>query len=136
MRTFNLFISHSWSYDDQYNRLIHRLSQRPYFKFRNYSVPRHDPIHNAADDRALRAAIRKQMAPCSVVLILAGVYATYSKWINDEIEIAGSFAQRKPIVAVIPLGAKRASRPAQDAADRIVRWRTESIVQAIREVAP
>ena len=76
------------------------------------------------------------MAPCSAVLILAGVYATYSKWINVEIDLAkNGFAQPKPIIAIRPWGSERTSVPVREAADREVGWNTESVVSAIREVA-
>ena len=75
------------------------------------------------------------MAPCHVVLILAGVYATYSKWINVEIDLAKKgFTHGKPIIAIRPWGSQRISQPVKDAADRIVGWNTESIVAAIREL--
>ena len=136
MRTFNLFISHSWTYGDQYNRLVNLLEQRPYFRFRDYSVPRDDPIHNARSATDLREAIKHHMAPASAVLILAGVYATYSKWIDEEIDLAkGGFINRKPIVAIEPWGSERTSTRVKNAADRIVRWNTESVVRAITEVA-
>ena len=38
MKTYNLFISHSWSYSDQYDRLIRLLRERAHFSFRDYSV--------------------------------------------------------------------------------------------------
>lgn len=133
MRTHNLFISHSWAYGDQYKRLVGLLRARRYFRFRNYSVPKDDPIHNAPTSPALRRAIKAKMNPCGVVLILAGVYATYSDWIDQEIELAQEgFRNRKPIIAIKPLGSQRISVPVQQAADRVVSWRTESIVQAIR----
>ena len=136
MRTHNLFISHSWSYTDSYDRLVGLLSGRIYFAYRNYSVPRDDPIHNARTVGALREAIKKKMGPCGVVLILAGVYATYSKWINEEINLAQSgFSVRKPIIAIEPWASEKTSLQVKKAADRIVRWNTESVVKAIRELA-
>ena len=136
MRTHHLFISHSWTYGDQYQGLVALLRRRPYFEFRDYSVPRDDPIHNAQSVAALRAAIRSRMAPTGVVLILAGVYATYSKWINEEIDLAEhGFAARKPIIAIEPWGSERTSVRVKDAADRVVGWNTESVVNAIRELA-
>ncbi len=136
MKTYNLFISHSWTYGDAYDRLENLLTQRTYFRFRNYSVPQNDPIHNAGTERALRAAIKSQMAPSSVVLVLAGVYATYSKWINVELDLAiNGFTSRKPIVAIEPWGSERTSTRVKNAADRIVKWNTESVVAAIRELA-
>lgn len=134
MKTFNLFISHSWTYGDQYERLVNLLEQRPYFQFRNYSVPRDDPIHHARSEIALRDAIKQHMAPASVVLILAGVYATYSKWIDEEIDLAESgFALPKPIIAIKPWGNKKTSDRVKNAAASVVGWNTDSIVQAIRE---
>lgn len=134
MKTFNLFISHSWAYGDQYERLVNLLEQRPYFRFRNYSVPRDDPIHNARSKTALREAIKQKMKPTSVVLILAGVYASYSKWIDEEINLAESgFALPKPIIAIKPWGNKKTSDRVKNAAASVVRWNTDSIVQAIRE---
>ena len=136
MRTHHLFISHSWNYSDAYDRLVDLLRDRSYFSFKNYSVPRNDPIHGAGTDAQLRQAIRRQMAPCGVVLILAGVYATYSKWIEKEIRLAKrDFNQPKPVVAIKPRGSTRISVPVQQAADRIVGWSTESVVGAIRELS-
>ena len=63
MRTFNLFISHSWSYSTAYDNLVNLLNERTYFSYRNYSVPIDDPIHNASTDAQLRSAIRNQISP-------------------------------------------------------------------------
>ncbi len=136
MKTRNLFISHSWRYSDHYNRLTKLLRERGYFRFKDYSVPPDDPIQGTRTDAQLRRAIKQQMQPCSAVLILAGVYATYSKWINIEIDLAkNGFTEPKPIIAIIPWGSERTSVPVREAADREVGWNTESVVSAIREVA-
>lgn len=136
MRKYHLFISHSWSYSDQYERLLGLLRAKSYFEFADYSVPRDDPIHNARTVAKLRQAIRNKMAPCSVVLILAGVYATHSKWINEEIDLAQrGFYLPKPIIAIEPWGSQRTSVPVKEAANKIVRWNSNSIVGAIRELA-
>lgn len=136
IRRFNLFISHSWSYSENYNRLLNLLQRRRYFFFKDYSVPKDDPIHDADDDDQLRAAIYRQMSPCSAVLVLAGVYATHSRWIDEEIEIAQfGFDVAKPVIAIEPWGSERTSTRVKQAADKIVRWNTESIVSAIRELA-
>ena len=135
MRTHNLFISHSWAHSDAYEKLVALLERRTYFRFKDYSVPRNDPIHNAGTDSALRTAIRSQMLPCGVVLVLAGVYATYSKWIDIEIKLAKSgFSHPKPIVAIEPWASEKTSRLVKQSADKVVKWNTESIVAAIREV--
>lgn len=132
--TYNLFISHSWAYTDAYEKLTGLLNSKGgYFPYKNYSVPKDDPIHNAPNQAALRSAIEAQIKPASVVVIMAGVYSTYSKWINIEIEIAKRLG--KPIVAIEPWGAEKTSKVVKDAADKIVKWQTDSIVDAIRAVA-
>ena len=136
MPTYNLFISHSWTYSDAYQKLIALLDNAERFSYRNYSVPINDPIHNALNISALRAAIRRQMQPASVVLILAGVYSSYSKWINEEILLANSgFTARKSVIAIEPWGSERTSKVVKDNADDVVRWSTASIVSAIRKLA-
>lgn len=128
--TYNLFISHSWTYGDAYDRLVDMLNAKPYFSYKNYSVPKYDPIHNVSNDYQLKEAIRRQMQPASGILILAGVYSTYSKWINIEIELAQSMG--KKIIAIEPWGAERTSSKVKSAAHSIVRWNTDSIINAIR----
>jgi len=90
LKTYNIFLSHSWSYSDAYEKLIRLLKQAPYFYFKDYSVPKDDPIHNAPNSQELYEAIKTKMAPCHVILVMAGVYATYSTWIKREIKIAKS----------------------------------------------
>lgn len=127
---YNLFISHSWTYSDAYEKLVNMLNAKSYFFYKNYSVPKDDPIHHAFYDYQLKAAIKNQMQYASCVLILAGVYATYSKWINIEIELAKSMGKR--IIAIQPWGAEKTSTVVKNAADVIVGWNTDSIVRAIR----
>ena len=129
-KVYNLFISHSWSYGDAYDKLIEMLRAKPYFQFKDYSVPRDDPIHDAPTSQALYEAIQRQMEPCHVVLIMAGKYATYSTWIKREIKIAKEYG--KPILAIAPWGAQQVSSVVRENADEIVRWNTDSIVDAIR----
>ena len=133
--TYNLFISHSWQYEDDYERLINLLENAENFEFRDYSVPKDDPVHDANNDAELRQAIRNHMQPCHVILIMAGVYATYSKWINIEIDLAqNGFQNPKPIIAIRPRGNERISAVVREAADTIVNWNTQSIVNAIKEL--
>lgn len=127
---YNLFISHSWTYSNYYYNLKSLLNNYPNFVYKDYSVPKDDPVHNAKSDAQLRAAIRNQMQHASCVLILAGVYSTYSKWINIEIELANEMG--KKIIAIEPWGAEKTSTVVKTNANRIVRWNSTSIISAIR----
>lgn len=79
MATYNIFISHSWSYGDEYEKLKRLLDAAPYFSYKDYSIPKDDPVHNAA-----------------------------SKWIDQEIRIAKrGFPLPKPILAIEPWALKK-----------------------------
>ena len=135
MKTYHLFISHSWTHDDHYKNLVNLLNQAQYFDYRNLSIPKDDPVHSSTD-RKLSLAIHNKMQSCGVVVVLAGVYATYSKWIDKEIKIAKSgFSKPKPILAIEPWASEGVSQVVKDNASRIVGWSTGSIVGAIRELA-
>lgn len=134
-KTYNLFISHSWAYSNAYEGLIELLNKDSSFSYKNYSVPKNDPIHNAKNDKELYEAIKKQISPSSVVLILAGVYSSYSKWIDKEIEISkNGFTSVKPIIAIEPWGSEKTSAKVKNNADKIVKWQSSSIISAIKEL--
>lgn len=135
MKNRNLFISHSWAYGDAYDKLVGMLDAAPRFQYSNYSVPKNDPVHNAPTKQALYDAIKIKVRFCDVVVIMAGVYSTYSEWINKEIVIAKSDFS-KPILAIRPWANKRTSTIVVNNADKIAAWNTNSIVSAIRELDP
>lgn len=126
---YRIFISHSWSYSNHYDRIVEFLSQELGF-FYNHSVPQNDPVHTNGTDWDLYQKIDAKIRGCSCVVILAGVYSTYSKWINKEIEIAKKYG--KPIIAVEYWGAERTSTVVKNAATEIVKWNANSIASAVR----
>lgn len=134
-RQRNLFISHSWTYTDAYQKFCNLLDKAPRFTYRNYSVPKDDPIHNAANAAALYEAIKAQMVFCEVIIIMAGKYATFRKWINNELRIA-KHDFNKPVLAVKPWASTQVSTVVRNNADLLVNWNSSSIVTAIRSLAP
>mgnify|MGYP003328714263 CR=1 FL=1 len=115
-----------------YKKLVNLLEGRGYFNFRNYSVPKEDPldIYGVHYKEKLREAIKDQMRSAQVVLVIAGKYVTYSNSINMELEIAREMG--KPVIAIRPHGADAISSVAEKVADEIVCWNADSIVDAIR----
>lgn len=133
--TYNLFISHSWSYNRAHIRLRRLLRNQESFSYRDLSVPRDDPIHTTGSASALRNAIEQRIRLSHGVVILAGVYATYSDWIQQEIEIAEyEYNRAKPIIGVVPRGSTRISSAVRRSADRIVGWNSRSLINAVREL--
>ena len=73
-----------------------------------------------------------QLLLAQVVLILGGMYAAYSGWIEYEI----SEAQRldKTIIGIKPWGQERVPQIVQDASIcDMVGWNSASVVQAVRD---
>jgi len=131
LSNYRVFISHSWAYGDAYEKLVKFFNEHPNFKWSDYSVPKNDPVHNASNDTQLYNAIKNKVQPVNCVIILAGVYSTYSKWINKEIQIAKNDFN-KPVIAIEPWDSEKTSKVVKDNADVIVKWQSKSIVDAIR----
>lgn len=136
LKNYNLFISHSWSYTDAYKGLCDLLDGASNFVYSNYSIPKDDPVHTRGSDTALNEAIKRKMTSCNAIIIMAGVYSSYSKWIEKEIQIAkNGFSSNKPIIAVEPWGSEKTSQIVKNNADQVAKWNTSSIVAAIRQNA-
>lgn len=126
LRTYNLFISHAWDYNDDYYRLVQFLNAAPNLKWKNLSVPEHDPLKT---DR-LEYELRGQMRDAHAFLILSGMYVAHSEWIGFEIDFARRIG--RPIIGIRPWGSERIPAAVEDAATAIVGWNTDAIVRAIR----
>lgn len=129
--TYRIFISHAWTYNESYYRLIKYLDEAPNFSYHNYSVPEHDTVTGG---NQLGENLRNQIRPVHVVVVLGGMYVAHSSWIQFEINFAKELG--KAILGVRPWGAERMPEAVTEAADEIVGWNTASIVDAIRRLTP
>ena len=132
LHRYRLFISHAWTYADEYNRMVKILNEASNFIYSNYSVPRHDPV-DANNPTKLKEELRQQIRPVEVVIVLAGMYVAYSDWIQFEIDYASGLS--KPILGVRPWGSQVTPTAVSSAADEMVGWTTDSIVSAVRRLA-
>ena len=73
---YRLFISHSWTYGDAYEKLVEFFNEHPNFKWTDYSVTKDDPIHDAPNQTALYNAIRNQISPVNCVIMLDSLVKT------------------------------------------------------------
>jgi hypothetical protein len=134
-KQIHIFISHSWANSGHYDTLSAWIfdekwsSGQASLDFRNYSVPKDDPIHDADNDAQLKQAIYAQVAYSHVLVIPTGMYANYSKWIQKEIDAAKHYG--KPILAVSPWAQERESSVVKDNADEAVGWNKQPVIDAI-----
>ncbi|PAU74096.1 TIR domain-containing protein [Halomonas salipaludis] len=133
LHNYRLFVSHAWRYSERYDRAIKFLNAAPNFSWTNYSVPV-DKRFGQMSVRALEEELRQQIRPAQCVVVLAGMYAAHSDWIQFEIDFAQSLG--KPILGIVPWGAERTPISVSLAANKMVGWNANTIVSGIREITP
>ncbi len=134
LKTYDLFISHAWTYGESYKRLTQFLDDAPSFCYRNYSAPSDKPLQdlNGTDAKTkaqIEAAIDRKIRPVNCVLVLSGMYAAHREWMQYEIDKAVEMG--KPIIGIKPWGNQQIPTAVSSVADVMVGWNTQSIVQAI-----
>ncbi|MFN7204380.1 MAG: TIR domain-containing protein [Pseudanabaena sp.] len=134
-RQIHVFISHAWDYSEHYATLALWIFDEKWtagqasLDFRDYSIPKSDPIHNVKNTTQLQNAIFTQIARSHVVVIPSGMYATYSYWIQKEID--GAKLYNKPILAVNPWGQQKKAGVVLSNADDGVGWNKQPLINAI-----
>lgn len=129
-KIYNIFISHSWTYNDDLKQLKNLLESRGYFKVEFWESTRDSPI-NSSSTSYVKTKLKERILSSDLILGIAGIYATHSEWIGWELETASK--NHIPIVGVIPYRQERISSVVNLYSIANVRWNTESIVDAIRK---
>ena len=132
LRDYHIFISHSWDYSYQYETVKSFLNSSNCFLWTDYSVPITKPL-TVESTNDLKRKLRTRISLSSCVIILSGMYVSYSDWIEFEIKTALAF--EKPIIAVRPRSQERIPRIISENADVCVGWNSTSIVEAVRNYA-
>ena len=132
LRNYHILISHSWDYNSDYDTIKRWLDDASNFSWTNYSVSLSKPL-DVKTKKELKERIRARISLCSCVIILSGMYVSYSEWIDYEIDTALEFG--KPIIGVKPRGQERIPTKVSNNADVMVGWSSASVVQAVRDYA-
>jgi len=132
IKTYSIFVSHSWDHSNDLISLHNLLSNRGYFYYDPQEVTKNNPI-NSENAIYIKQRLRERIRNSNILLALAGIYASHSDWMKWEIETAKEL--EVPIVGIIPRGQERISQVVFANSIVDVHWNTESIVQAIRSYA-
>lgn len=127
---YHIFISHAWRYSQQYETVLTWLKKSG-LVFHNYSVPKYNPFAVQSTSQ-LEQSITAQIRPASCVIILSGMYAAHSHWI--EYEIREAVRMGKYIIGVRPWGQERVPLIIQNNADVMVGWNSSSVIGAIKNM--
>lgn len=131
-RSYDLFISHAWAFDERYQGICRLISSVPGFQWRDYSAPRQYPAvdpNTEVGRNTLRATLRERVRQSSCFVLSAGMFVNHRYWVQAEIDFAQEYG--KPIVGVMRRGQERTPQLVYDVAHEVVAWNSNSIVNAI-----
>jgi hypothetical protein len=126
-----LFVSHSWEENEDYNRVFEYLEAPGTFYYQNTSQPQ---AKRPLDRESQREDLRRQIAPCEVVVIVPAAY----KWSPDLVLFQMHFAKaaERPIVAMENFGSTEPLPKAiTDMADEVIGWNERDMIDALRRQA-
>ena len=137
MATYPIFLSYSWAEQDGNERITslmenYRLANEE-FAYEYYTVSKDDPVQFLPSNKALANAIVTQMQKCSCVIILAGVFEEFKRWINLELDTAKKL--KIPVILVEAVNPKHTNYREKRAAVATVKWDFKELGDTIVKIA-
>ncbi|WP_238916827.1 TIR domain-containing protein [Clostridium sp. YIM B02555] len=135
MNTKNLFFSYYFKNSNEYGDIIQKLKDRGYFDFKNGSLNEENPAQTTSQ---IKNDINAKIDWAGTVVVIIGPGTYTRSWVNYEIDYAAE--KNKRIVGVYLYGQSSSKIPSslRTLKDNeykelaLVRWNTDSIVNAIR----
>ncbi len=126
-----LFVTHNWEDNEDYSRVFEYLEAPGTFYYVNTSQPQAKcPI----DKESQREDLRRQIAPCEVVVVVPAAYRAAPELVLFQMTFAK--AADRPIVAMENFGSNEALPKAiKDMADEVSAWNERSLIDALRRQA-
>src|SRR5271166_5642875 len=108
-----LFVTHTWEENDDYTRVFEYLESPGTFYYKNTSLPH---ANRPVDPEAQREDLRRQIAPCEVVIVVP--------------------AADRPVVAMENFGSTaELPKAIKDLADEVSAWNERNLIDALRRQA-
>jgi hypothetical protein len=126
-----LFVTHSWEENEDYTRVFEYLEASGTFYYQNTSQPH---AKRPIDRESQREDLRRQIAPCEVVIVVPAAYRAAPDLVLFQVTFAK--AADRPVVALENFGSTEPIPKAiQDLADEISAWNERSLIDALRRQA-
>ncbi|EXU76887.1 TIR domain-containing protein [Erwinia mallotivora] len=129
-KSYHVFISHCWDYNDALNNLKDKLNKEADLIASYEEVTVDKPV-NSEDATYIKRVLREKIKSSDVFIVVAGMYTCHSEWMQWEIETA--VKNQIPVIGIRPHGSLRIPKVVTDNAKIIVGWYTPSIITAIQE---
>jgi hypothetical protein len=126
-----LFVTHTWEESEDYARVFEYLESPGTFYYKNTSLP---GSRRAAGAEAEREELRRQIAPCEVVVYVHAAWRRDPELVLFQLNFAK--AAGRPVVAMEQFGST-GELPASIAAlaDEISAWNERNLIDALRRRA-
>jgi hypothetical protein len=126
-----LFVTHCREENDDYTRVFEYLEAPGTFYYINTSQPQ---AKRPIDKESQREDLRRQIAPCEVVIALPAAYRSAAELVLFQMTFAK--AADRPIIAMENFGSTEALPKAiKDLADEVSAWNERSLIDALRRQA-
>jgi hypothetical protein len=126
-----LFVSHAWEENEDYSRLFEYLEASGKFYYLNTSLPH---ATRPVDKEAQREELRRQIAPCEVIVVLPAVFRAAPELVQFQMNFAK--AANRPIVAMENFGSTEPlAKVIKDLADEVSPWNERNLIDALRRRA-
>ncbi len=126
-----MFVTHSWEENDDYTRIFEYLEAPGTFYYVNTSQPQ---AKRPIDKESQREDLRRQIAPCEVVIVLPAAFKAAPDLVLFQMTFAK--AADRPIVAMENFGSTDPLPKAiKDVADEVCAWNERSLIDALRRQA-
>jgi hypothetical protein len=126
-----LFITHNWVENDDYLRVFEYLESSGTFYYKNTSEPH---AARPIDKEAQREQLRRQIAPCEVVIALPATYRAEAEIVEFQLNFAKS-ADRPVIVMEIFGSTDPLPKALRELADEVSAWNERNVIDALRRQA-
>jgi hypothetical protein len=126
-----LFVTHTWEENDDYPRVFEYLESPGTFYYVNTSQPQG---RRPVDPEAQREDLRRQIAPCEVVIVVPAAYRREPELVLFELNFAK--AADRPIVALENFGSTEdLPKAIKDLADEVSAWNERNLIDALKRQA-
>jgi hypothetical protein len=82
LRSYRVFMSHCWEYNDDYYALVDWLEKELLFDCKNLSVPEESAMR---EDKTFEKRLRKRLGDSNILLVIVGMQIARRYWVKWEI---------------------------------------------------
>ena len=133
VRTFQLFVSHAWSANEEYNRLVSLLKSINRFNIVIISEPEYDPAidpESSIGVQKLKGIMEMQVRSVNCALILPGMFVSNELWVQHAIFLCQMYGVSP--LAMAPEEGEELPPVLSIKADAVIDWNIAAIEEGVK----